>query len=64
MERLIALFRSVEERCASVVMDLADGTQEKKMLTDLLEYLKRWFDKHIQGSDKKYAECFNKHGLV
>ncbi len=34
------------------------------IITDLLEYLKQWFDKHIQGSDKKYAECFNKHGLV
>ncbi len=39
MKRLIALFRSVEERCDSVVMNLADGTQEKKMLTDLLGYM-------------------------
>ena len=30
---------------------------------DLLEYLNYWLTNHIQGTDKKYTECFNKNGL-
>ncbi len=30
---------------------------------DLLEYLQQWLVHHIQEIDKKYADCFNKHGL-
>ena len=30
---------------------------------DLLEYLNHWLANHIQGTDKKYTECFNKNGL-
>ena len=29
---------------------------------DLLEYLNQWLANHIQGTDKKYTECFNKNG--
>ncbi|MHC4267621.1 MAG: bacteriohemerythrin [Planctomycetota bacterium] len=34
------------------------------IIYDLFEYLKQWMAKHIQGSDKKYIECFNKNGLI
>lgn len=30
---------------------------------DLLNFLKDWLVKHIQGSDKKYAPFFNENGL-
>ncbi len=29
----------------------------------ILEYLKRWFVNHIQETDRKYTNCFNKNGL-
>ncbi len=31
---------------------------------DLLEYLNQWLANHIQGTDKKYTECFNRYGLT
>ena len=30
---------------------------------EILEYLKSWLVEHIQRSDKKYTDCFNKNGL-
>ncbi len=30
---------------------------------DLLAYLKHWLANHIQGTDKKYTECFNRNGI-
>ncbi len=30
---------------------------------DLLQYLKKWLEEHIQATDKKLTECFNMNGL-
>lgn len=34
------------------------------IINDLCEFLEEWLTKHIQGTDKKFTECFNKNGLV
>ena len=31
---------------------------------DLLEYLNHFLANHIQGTDKKYTECFNRNGIT
>ena len=33
------------------------------MTVEVMEFLKQWLVKHIQGSDKKYAPFLNAHGV-
>ncbi len=33
------------------------------IIDDLREFLEQWLAIHIQGTDKKYTECFNKSGF-
>jgi len=30
---------------------------------DVMNFLKDWLINHIQGTDKRYTQCFNEHGL-
>ncbi|MEA2062286.1 MAG: bacteriohemerythrin [Gemmatimonadota bacterium] len=30
---------------------------------DVMHFLKKWLVNHIEGSDKRYTQCFNDHGL-
>ena len=34
-----------------------------QIVDDIIKYLQRWLVKHIQNTDKKYTECFNKNAL-
>ena len=34
-----------------------------QITNEILEYLKRWLVNHIQGTDKKYVDCFKENGL-
>lgn len=34
-----------------------------QIANEILEYLKQWLIRHIQGTDKKYIECFARNGL-
>ncbi len=40
---------------------LMDGNYQ--IVNDMLIFLQRWLVNHIQGTDKKYIECFKKNGL-
>ncbi len=40
---------------------LMDGNYQ--IVNDILIFLQRWLVKHIQKTDQKYTDCFNKNGL-
>lgn len=35
-----------------------------ELANEILEYLKQWFINHIKITDRKYIECFTRHGLT
>ncbi len=49
------------------IKTLVFGNRESKgdnqITDDILEYLQQWLVGHIQITDKKYSDCFNKNGL-
>ena len=34
-----------------------------QLASKILEHLKSWLVHHVQGTDKKYIDCFTEHGL-
>lgn len=38
--------------------------QEKDLSEKMLTFIEGWILGHINSTDKKYTECFNKHGLI
>ena len=34
-----------------------------QLACEILEHLKNWIVHHVQGTDRKYIDCFKKHGL-
>ena len=36
---------------------------DSQIANEIIEYLKWWLVNHIQVTDKKYIDCFNKNGL-
>ena len=34
-----------------------------QIINEILEYLNQWLVNHIQASDRKYIDCFQKHGI-
>ncbi len=41
---------------------VASGSYQ--LANEVLEYVKQWLVRHIEGTDRKYVECFARHGLT
>ena len=39
-------------------------SNDYQIANEILEYLKQWWVNHIQETDKKYMDCFNRSGLM
>ena len=35
----------------------------RQLICEILEHLKSWLVRHVQGTDTKYISCFKEHGL-
>jgi len=46
-------------------MELKDRVQKAGFVLtmEILDFLRSWLKNHIQGTDKRYEECFHGHGL-
>ena len=47
------------------VREVKKGFDEDRVMisVEIMDFLKNWLVKHIQGSDKKFGPYFNRHGL-
>ena len=43
--------------------DKIEKSDEKKIIQEMLDYLREWWIGHINFSDQDYSACFNDHGL-
>jgi hemerythrin-like metal-binding protein len=53
------------DRLTATVVDFQHQFQQSEigLTIEVMEFLKDWLIKHIQGSDKKYAPFLNAHGV-
>jgi hemerythrin len=35
----------------------------RQLICEILEHLKSYLVRHVQGTDRKYIDCFKEHGL-
>ena len=57
--------RQEHEQFAAEALDLKRRVDRglPVLSQELLTLLQGWLNNHIKGTDKKYSECFNAHGL-
>jgi hemerythrin len=50
--------------CIETMAFLDSATKgDCQLACEILEHLKNWIVHHVQGTDRKYIDCFKKHGL-
>lgn len=61
-----AQHKTEHDKFVKQVLDFQAGFNSGKLAlsTEVLQFLKDWLVKHIQGTDKKYGPFFNEKGLV
>lgn len=57
--------KAEHDKFVKQVLDFQQGFNSGKLAlsTEVLQFLKDWLIKHIQGTDKKYGPVFNENGL-
>jgi len=60
-----ASHKKEHENFVAKVSDFKKGFDDGRILLsmDIMNFLKDWLVKHIQGTDQKYSDFFNKNGL-